>query len=412
MLKSLTRIFPGWFVVLAAFLITCVGFGCAYSFSAFVDPLETAFGASRGSVSLVFSLAGFAYFALGAISGPLGDRIGARRVAVAGMLILTAGLLAASWARSLDQVCAAYGLGVGFGVGLSYVPAIAAVQRWFARRRALASGLAVSGIGVGTLVLPPLATFLVAHIAWRDAYRVLAAIALAGALGAMLLRQRPEEFGLYPDGDVPVTSSTKRQPHPGVTIRVALGSRIFATLYASCLLCGIGVFVPFVHLMPYAEDHGITAAAASILIALIGLGSTLGRFALGGFADRIGRRGALIAMLLGLAGSMALWLLATQFWSLAVFAFLFGTFYGGWVAVLPAVVMDAFGGANVGGIIGLLYTSVAIGTLVGPAAAGFLYDRTGGYGLAIVAACAADLLAATLAALTPRAAASNLVRSV
>ena len=151
-------IFHGWFVVAGAFAVTFVGFGCAYTFSAFLESLQRDFGASRGSVSLVFSLAGFLYFGLGIVSGPLADRFGSRRLAVIGMLLTGLGLAAASFARSLVEVYAAYGLGVGIGVGCAYVPAVGAVQRWFVRRRGFASGLAVSGIGVGTLAMPPLAT--------------------------------------------------------------------------------------------------------------------------------------------------------------------------------------------------------------------------------------------------------------
>ena len=117
------RIFYGWFVVAAAFAVTFVGFGCAYTFSAFVESLQRDFGASRGSVSLVFSLAGFLYFGLGIVSGPLADRFGSRRLAVAGMILIGLGLAAASAARSLLEVYAAYGLGVGLGVGCAYVPA-------------------------------------------------------------------------------------------------------------------------------------------------------------------------------------------------------------------------------------------------------------------------------------------------
>ena len=163
------RIFHGWWVVTAAFAVTFVGFGSAYTFSAFVESLQRDFGASRGSVSLVFSLAGFLYFGLGIVSGPLADRFGSRRLAVAGMIMTGLGLAAASLARSLFEVYAAYGLGVGLGVGCAYVPAIGAVQRWFVRRRGFASGLAVSGIGMGTLVMPPLASLLIETLGWRGA---------------------------------------------------------------------------------------------------------------------------------------------------------------------------------------------------------------------------------------------------
>src|SRR5438445_5377258 len=144
---SNSRIFRGWFVVAAAFAVTFVGFGSAYTFSAFVESLQHDFGASRGSVSLVFSLAGFLYFGLGIVSGPLADRFGSRPLAVGGMVLTGLGLAVASVAHSLLQVYAAYGLGVGLGMGCAYVPAIGAVQRWFVRRRGFASGLAVAASG-------------------------------------------------------------------------------------------------------------------------------------------------------------------------------------------------------------------------------------------------------------------------
>src|ERR1700709_1110360 len=105
------RIFYGWFVVAAAFAVTFAGFGSAYTFSAFVESLQRDFGASRGSVSLVFSLAGFLYFALARVGGPLADRFASRRLAVAGMIVTGLGLAAASLARTLFEVYAAYGLG-------------------------------------------------------------------------------------------------------------------------------------------------------------------------------------------------------------------------------------------------------------------------------------------------------------
>ena len=167
------RIYYGWLVVAAAFAVTFFGFGSAYTFSAFIAPLQQSFAASRGSVSLVFSLAGFLYFGLGIVSGPLADRWGARRLAVIGMILTGSGLALAGMARNLAEADAAYGLGVGLGVGFAYVPALGAVQRWFVRRRGFASGLAVSGIGAGTLVMPPFAAFLIAAFGWREAYLVL-----------------------------------------------------------------------------------------------------------------------------------------------------------------------------------------------------------------------------------------------
>ncbi|MGO4839045.1 MFS transporter, partial [Rhizobiaceae sp. 2RAB30] len=133
-------LFYGWVVVAAAFVVTFVGFGSAYTFSSFVEALQHEFGASRGAVSLVFSIAGFLYFGLGVVSGPLADRWGARKLVACGMLLVGLGLILAGRAGTITQVYLAYGLGIGLGVGCAYVPAVGTVQRWFVRRRGLASG--------------------------------------------------------------------------------------------------------------------------------------------------------------------------------------------------------------------------------------------------------------------------------
>jgi MFS family permease len=394
--------FRGWFVVAGAFAVTFLGFGSAYTFSAFVESLQRDFGASRGSVSLVFSLAGFLYFGLGILSGPLADRFGSRRFAVAGMILVGLGLAAASAAQTLLEVYAAYGLGVGLGVGCAYVPAIGAVQRWFVRRRGFASGIAVSGIGVGTLAMPPLASFLIGTLGWRGAYLALGALAavLGGAL-ALLIENDPRDRGLGPDGDPPPAGAQAARPQ-GASVSEAIRSARFISLYAACLICSFGVFVPFVHLVPYARDLGAAPSSAVLLLGMIGIGSTAGRFFLGGFADRIGRQSSLVLMFAGMALALAVWVFSTGIWQLTTFAFVYGVFYGGWVAVLPAVVMDHFGGRNVSGIIGILYTSVAFGTLIGPTAAGFAFDLSHSYTLPILASAGVNIVAAVIVAATSR----------
>ena len=396
------RIFYGWFVVVAAFAVTFIGFGCAYTFSAFVEPLQREFGASRGSVSLVFSLAGFLYFGLGIVSGPLADRFGSRPLAATGMILTGLGLALASVARSLMEVYAAYGLGVGIGVGCAYVPAIGAVQRWFVRRRGFASGLAVSGIGVGTLVMPPLAAQLIQAVGWRTAYLALGALAVViGAGLSLLIENDPSARNLGPDGD-PVQPAARRRLPEGISINTAVRSSRFIGLYAACLICSFGVFVPFVHLVPYARDHGVAPSYAVLLLGVIGVGSTAGRFFLGDLADRAGRQLTLLLMFVGMALALALWVISASLWSLAAFAFIFGIFYGGWVAVLPAVVMDYFGGRNVSGLIGILYTSVAFGTLVGPSAAGFIFDLSHSYTVPILASAVSNIVAAIIVAVMAR----------
>lgn len=394
-----SKIFYGWVVVAAAFAITFVGFGSAYTFSAFVPSLQQDFGASRGSVSIVFSLAGFLYFGLGIVSGPLADRWGARSLAIIGMVLLGLGLACASAARNLFEVYIAYGLGVGLGVGCAYVPVLGAVQRWFVKRRGFASGLAVSGIGIGTLVMPLLASWVISNLGWRAAYLTLGVLASVIGVGvSLLIVNNPHDKGVGPDGvtllaEAPIASKV------GLSVREAVKSRQFACLFLACLISSLGVFVPFVHLVPYALDHQVDPSTAVLLLGAIGIGSTVGRFFLGDFADRVGRHFFLFSIYVGMAAALAIWYFSTGFWTLIVFALLFGLFYGGWVAILPAVVMDQFGGRNVSSIIGVLYTSVAIGTLIGPSMAGFIFDVSRSYSLPIMASVAANIIAAAVAAI-------------
>ena len=367
------RIFYGWFVVAGTFAVTFVGFGCAYSFSAFLLPLQHDFAASRGSISLVFSIAGFFYFALGVISGPLADRFGSRLFAVIGMILTGAGLVVASVAQTLLQVYAAYGIGVGLGIGCSYVPSVGAVQRWFLRRRGFASGLAVSGIGVGTLVVPPLASLLIDALGWRETYLVLGVVAIVAGAGMAILIEGS-----------------------------AITSRCFIGLYASCFICSFGLFVPFVHLVPYALDYGITSSAAVLLVGAIGVGSTAGRFLLGGLADRLGRPLSFLIMFVGMGFSFVMWLFSVSLWPLAAFALVYGAFYGGFVVLAPAVVIDYFGGRHASSLIGILYTSVAFGTLVGPSVAGFVFDISHSYTLPILLSIGVYVVATVILAVTLR----------
>jgi OFA family oxalate/formate antiporter-like MFS transporter len=328
-----------------------------------------------------------------------------------GMILIGVGLALASMAQNLAQVYAAYGLGVGLGVGCSYVPAMGAVQRWFIKHRGFASGLASSGIGAGTLVVPPLVALFISELGWREAYLVLGALAtIVGVGAALLIENDPRARGLNPDGNIGIKASRPgpaSAPAAGLSIAEAVKSKRFLGLYAACLFCAFGVFVPFVHLTPYAIDHGMAKSSAVILVSVIGVGSTVGRFFLGGLADRLGRRLSLLAMFVGMAASLLIWAVSTTFWPLAAFAFVFGVAYGGWVALLPSVVMDYFGGCNVSGIIGVLYTSAGIGTLVGPSAAGFAFDVSHSYTVPILVSAAGNVIAALIMAVTSESSASE-----
>ena len=163
-----------WVVVWATFICLAVIFGVSYSFAAFFTSFAQEFSAQRADVSWIFGLCGLVYFILGVGGGILSDRFGPRLVCVAGMLLIACGLYFTSLAQSLSTIYITYGVVVGLGIALVYTPSIACVQPWFTTRRGLASGIASSGVGAGTLVVPLLVAYAMTHLAWREALQCLA----------------------------------------------------------------------------------------------------------------------------------------------------------------------------------------------------------------------------------------------
>ena len=374
-----------WVVVWAVFFSLAVIFGVSYSFAAFFEAFAGEFSAQRADVSLVFGLCGLVYFVLGAGAGMLADRFGPRVVCCIGMLFIAAGLVLSSLAHAMWVIYAAYGVGVGIGIALVYTPAIACVQPWFTQRRGLAAGLASAGIGAGTVVVPLLAALAIEQLQWRSALRTIAVGVLLVGLGAAVLLKR-----------APAAAANATSQRPGSTLAETLRDRRFWWLYAAVVLASPSMFIPFAHASAAARDLGLSDTRAVGLVGLIGVGSLVGRFAIGALADRIGRPLTLTLMQASAGLSYLLWGAAGGYPALAVFALWFGLSYGGIVSLLPAICMDLFGPRAVSGIIGTLYTGAALGNLLGPVLAGVVFDRMGRYSV-VIAACVLLSALATLA---------------
>jgi MFS family permease len=375
-----------WTVVWAAFACMVVIFGIAYSFAAFFRSFGTEFAAERADVSLVFGISGLIYFLLGAGAGMLADRFGPRLVCSAGMVFISGGLFASSFAHSMATIYLTWGAGLGIGIGLVYTPSIASVPPWFVRRRAFAAGIASAGIGVGTLALPLLATAAIDALGWRQALQLLAAGVLVVGIGATLLLRRA------PTRAVPGSAAA------GMTLKEALRNRRFWWMYVACVLAAPAMFIPFAHVSAAARDLGIGDARAVGLVGLIGVGSIVGRFAIGGFADRLGRIASIALLEASLGLCYLLWLGAGGYVALAVFALWLGLSYGGIVSLMPAICMDLFGARAVASTLGALYSGAAFGNLLGPVIAGAVFDRTGSYVPVIWACLVLSMLSAIASA--------------
>lgn len=372
-----------WLNAAAAFMAMFVTFGVAYSFGAFFTPIAREFSASSGATSVVLSLTAACWFLLGLVTGRAVDRWGPRPVLLAGAVALVLGLEATARAHALWLAYLAHGLGVGIAVACTYVPMLAVVSGWFARHRGLALGVAVSGIGAGTLCGAPLAAALIAEHGWRSAYQIFGVAGGVVLVGCALVSSAP------PD---PAGASRPRASG-------ALADRRFWALYVGSLLGALALFVAMVYLPAFAVAHGVTPIAAATLVGVIGVASVLGRLAIGPLADRAGYlvayRSCFVIMLL----SYLIWLVSADFLVMAAFAVVLGVGYGGWIALGPAVLGELFGTAGLGGLIGLNYTGQALGVLIGPPLAGLIIDGTGGYRWAI--AMAIGFASAAAAAVLP-----------
>ncbi|HEU4841937.1 MAG TPA: MFS transporter, partial [Ilumatobacteraceae bacterium] len=230
----------GWVVVAAAFLSMFVVYGIVYSFGAFFDSMAEDFGTGKGATALMFSITTAWYFGLGLVSGKAADRYGPRPVLLVAAVTLGVALLLTSRVHTIWLGYLTYGIGVGIAVACAYVPMVAAVGGWFVRRRTTALGVAVAGIGVGTLVVAPLSERLIDAYGWRTAYVVL------GIGGAVLLL---------------VASLGARRPpvhvvHEPVPLGRIIRERNFVVLYAATGLISASLFVPFVFMKDYATGEG------------------------------------------------------------------------------------------------------------------------------------------------------------
>ncbi|HEF4762852.1 TPA: MFS transporter [Pseudomonas putida] len=379
----------------AAHLLLALIFGGAYSFGAFFSQIQSNFDVGRFSVASVFSLTAFIYYVVGVFSGSLADRISTRAVVGVGIVLLALGFFLSSLAsESLQVFLVSFCSLVGLGVGLVYVPTVAAVQRWFVKNRSKASGIALAGTGVGTFVGPSAAGLLMQHFSWESTLQIFAlAILVVGLLVASLVRSNPQELGLFPDGLTPADASTGQHAVPsGMRLAEAARTGRFWWYFGAIFFGSVGLFLALVHINPYARQFGISATQASLLIGLIGVGNVAGRLFLASIGDRMGACRLLIVLTFALMLLNLLWLGAHTFITLALFALCFGAANGGCISLYPSVAASWFGTANLGAILGSLYISVGVAALIGGSIAGLLFDLFQSYSPSIMLGALCALL--------------------
>ncbi|MGA2410581.1 MAG: MFS transporter [Candidatus Binataceae bacterium] len=394
--------FYGWVVVACAFTILCIAYGIQFSYGVFLPFISKDTGWDRGSLSVPYSMYVFIYSALGVVAGRLTDRLGPRIVLAAGGCLLGAGVMLMSRVHAQWQLYIVLGVLAASGMSAAYVPCNATVVRWFTVKRGLALSMTSSGASFGMFIFPPLATALITAYGWRESYLILGLLAVIGigACAAFIVRD-PEQMSLLPDGEPP----REAQPDESApmiafaedwTLASAKRTPAFWRLNVIFALTWLVVFMPMVHIVPFAADLGINRFRAAMTISVIGFAGFGGRLLIGPISDRMGRAPALGLSLFLQALAFIGFTFSTGLALLYPAAAVFGFSYGGVTALFPALIGDFFGRAAIGAIVGFIFAMAGSPAAFGPLIAGYLYDATHSYSVAFMLSAALNLMALML----------------
>jgi len=373
------KIYYGWWVTLA-----CAGIGfftggiAMYGRTVFVNPIVNEFGWSYVQFSVAILIQGIAMSLMAPLFGMLVDRFGSRRILFAGAVIAGGGLLLLSRSSSLLTFYLAFGvISVGF-VALGTVVLSAAVLSWFRRRAGLALGITTAGIGMGGLMVTLLA-WLVEEYEWRMALVItgVTVVVIVTALAAVVRRN--------PAALPPAAADTLESPPPSTdtgeswTVKQALRTGTFWRLVLALGMNFAGVNAILLHVVPYLVDQGSTSVSAALVATFVPLVSIAGRLGFGWLGDVTSNKYALTLAVICQAIGLAAFTYAPALWALVIFAIAFGAGLGGMVAVTPAMARSLYGLRHFGSILGLIFAITAVGGIVGPMLASWVFDTWANY---------------------------------
>ncbi len=394
------RIFYGWWIVAVGIIVLMFHAGVAfYAFGRFMPTLIDALGSSTAAISAAVSIYLLVMGLTGPIVGKLTDKYGPKKVIVSGAVVAAAGLMLLSLTSALWQLYVLYFvLGIGFS-GAGIAPVSVTIANWFDRRRGLAMGITLAGISVGAIVMAPLANYLIEEIGWHMAYMVLGVLTavLLIPLALLVLKKRPEDIGLLPDGaratgdeasSEQVSSSQVKETRGSIEADWSMGRAMktlpFWLVLVTFFFAGAGVAGVLQHEVNILKDMEVSLATASFALGLTGFIGGGGKIGFGFIADKMSPKyTAIVCIALQLIGVVILMFTHTtaMVW---VFVFVFGFAMGGNIAVQPLITGQFFGVRSFGAIFGWVLLGGAIGSALGPVLMGLIYDASGSYTLGLI----------------------------
>jgi len=386
------KVFYGWWVVLATSLIHLWGAGTFfYCFTAFFNPISNEFGWSYAATSFAASIRSIEGGVLSPVIGLITDKIGSRRLLLFGALLSGIGFFLFSLIHSLAGFYAVF-IFLSIAVSLQFpIPGWTAVTNWFARKRGTAIGILSGAIGVGGMLIY-LVNWLIATYGWRATLVIIGiGFWLIGIPCAFVVRHSPEPYGLSPDGDRPLESSSSDMKEPdgkanrhleGLSLSEALRTKTFWMIALMVSISSATVHAVIVHVMPHFISLDLSREKASLVASFLVVVSIIGRFGLGWLGNRIDKR-HLMALALFLQGAGLLFLTgATSIWQALLFILSFGPGYGGAITLRLTMLADYFGRRAFGAIQGVILAITVIGSMTSPVLTGMVFDSHGSYRLA------------------------------
>lgn len=384
------RIFYGWWNVVTGF----IGLGLSYAtftvfaFGIFVAPLQAEFGWTRTEISFALTMTNIAIVIAAPCLGFIMDRIGVRRALIPSVIMM--GLCVAAMSLLTSNIWYFYALfflipflGAGT-LPLSYSRVLIA---WFSRRRGLALGISLSGFGVGAALWPIFAQALIEAYGWRMAYIVFAISVFGVSLptAVLVLRNKPEDMGLNPDGlsaeEYAQESSAHPTPEPefGLSAGEAAKTRSFWLIALSFLLIGIAITSILAHLVPILIDRGVAPQTAALSMTALGFSLVFGRIISGYLMDHFFAPYVTAFFLLIMA--LGVMLLATGVATSLVFvtAIAVGLATGSEISEIAYICSRYFGPKSFGQIYGIMFAAFQLGSAFGSPFLGIYFDAVGNY---------------------------------
>jgi len=378
------RIFFGWWVVLAAALGLATGIASVnlFSFGIFQKPLMAEFGWSRTEISVVLAVGTTVTVFTSPFIGTLVDRFGTRRVALPSIVAIGLAFVSLYWLTpNLWHYYFVFALIPIIGAGTSSVAYARIVSRWFDRRRGLALGAALAGVGLGGAVIPRYSQWLIDEFGWRGGYVGIGLMSLCVTLPVawLCLRDSPERLGLQPDGDpVPHEHATSRALL-GLSRAEALRSRSFWLMIVTFLVLGAAIGGVMLQLVPILVERGVSPVTAASIYSALGASIVVGRLAAGALMDRFHAPRVAIGFLLGPIIGVTLLATGATGAGAVLAAILLGLAAGAEVDVIAYLVGRYFGTRAYGEIYGYQYAVWVLGAGFAPVLTAAVFDLTGSF---------------------------------